>query len=73
MKINPPTVAELIAKLQTMPQDLPVYLRSKYTGETDPFEDYPVNINGVSKMEGNETTTALFRPNQPNEWVAMLF
>jgi len=51
---KPPTVKEVIDRLLQLPQDAPVYLRSKYTGETEPFTDYPVNINGISDMESEE-------------------
>jgi hypothetical protein len=56
------TVAELIAKLETLSPNAPVYARSKYTGATDPFEDYPVSVNGVSKMEAHGA-----------DWVTILF
>ncbi len=51
---NPPTVKQLIAKLKEMPANAPVYLRSKYTGNTDFCTDYPVHLNGVSEMESTE-------------------
>ena len=51
MKKKIPTVAEFIEVLKKLPPDYPVYIRSKYTGESDPFTDYPLNINGVSEME----------------------
>ena len=58
------TVAEIITKLQTLPQNAPVYVRSKYTGNTDPFEDYPLSVNGISKMEDFDRVDA---------WVVFLF
>lgn len=58
---NPPTVKELIERLQTLPPDLKVYLRSKYTGSTIYSEDYPVNINGVCEMRpANEDKNVTF-------------
>lgn len=50
MKNKPPTVAEVIKKLQELPQNLPVYLRSKYTGDVRWCDDHPININGISEM-----------------------
>lgn len=50
-----PNVAQLIEILKKLPPNYPVYIRSKYSGETDPFLDYPLNINGISKMEKSES------------------
>jgi len=46
-----PTVAQVIIKLQTMPQELPCYFRPKYHGTVKGWEDVPVNLNGISDME----------------------
>lgn len=57
--ITPSTVKELIEKLQQLPQDLPVYVRPKYTGILSWCDDASVNVNGVSVMEtdsGNNVT-----------------
>lgn len=51
---KPSNVRDVIEKLQRMPPDLPVYTRSKYTGDTDYTKDYPVNINGISRMEAED-------------------
>jgi len=51
---KPPTVEELIAILHHLPKDLPIYIRSKYTGDTNYAEDYPMNPYGVSEMESDE-------------------
>lgn len=47
-----PTVAEIIKKLEKMPQNAPCFIRSKYTGATEPFESYPVNLHGISETHG---------------------
>lgn len=44
------TVRELIEKLRAMPQDMPVYVRPKYHGSLDWYEDAPVHVNGVAEM-----------------------
>jgi len=48
------TVAEVIEHLKTLPPDLPVYTRPKYTGEADWTHDYPISINGISEMDKGE-------------------
>jgi len=47
---RPTTVKQLIAKLKTMPQDLPVYVRPKYHGDLAWSDDAAVMLNGVSEM-----------------------
>ncbi len=47
---NTATVAELIEKLQTLPQDAPVIVRTKYTGND---EEYAVKTAGVAEMHPN--------------------
>lgn len=60
MKTN--TVAELIAKLQTMPQNLPVFVRPKYHGTMEWSDDVPVLVTGVAEMhpkDGPKNVTLL--------------
>lgn len=45
-----PTVAEVIAKLQKLPQDLPCYFRPKYHGDVSAFEEVTVNLHGIGPM-----------------------
>lgn len=48
------TVAEIIAKLQKMPQDAPVYLRAKYSGPIESYTDHPLkSAHGICLMEPN--------------------
>ena len=54
MKKSVPTVAEIIKKLQELPQELPCYLRSKYTGDVRWCDDHPVNLNGIGEMENTD-------------------
>lgn len=54
MKTKPATVAELIKRLSGLKQDLPVYIRSKYTGDVRWCDDHPLSINGVGEMEAND-------------------
>ena len=48
-KINT-TVADIIKVLQKMRQDVPVFVRPKYYGNVECWEDVPVNVNGISSM-----------------------
>lgn len=48
------TVGEFIAALQKLPPNLPMYVRSKYSGEVDWTLDYPINVKGLSEMEPGE-------------------
>jgi hypothetical protein len=48
--VRPATVAQLIAKLKTMQQDLPVYVRPKYKGFLAWCDDAAVILNGVNEM-----------------------
>lgn len=49
--MEPSTVKEIIEKLQQLPPDLPCYVRPKYYGNVEWWQDVPVNINGISQME----------------------
>ena len=51
---TPPTVAEVVAKLLELPQDLPMYARPKYCGRIEPYEDVPVHLNGIGEMHPAE-------------------
>ena len=58
--INPQiTVGQLIEKLSKFPKKSKVFIRSKYSGETDPFVDYQLRGGGVNLME-NKSVTFLF-------------
>ncbi len=48
------TVAEIIAALQTMPQDYPCYVRPKYHGTIEYTDDVAINTNGISRMEPDQ-------------------
>jgi hypothetical protein len=48
--MKPATVAEIIERLQNLPQDLPCYFRPKYFGDVDRTDVVPVNRNGISRM-----------------------
>lgn len=44
------TVGEFVAAMLKLPQDLPLYVRCKYTGETDWTQDCPIRVSGLSEM-----------------------
>jgi hypothetical protein len=44
------TVAEIITKLHSLPQDLPCYFRPKYHGDVSHFEEVPVDLCGITPM-----------------------
>lgn len=49
---NLATVQDLIDKLNSMPdKTLPVFLRSKYTGDVKWCDEHSIHLNGVSEME----------------------
>ena len=48
---DPPTVAEVIEKLQNMPQHLRCYFRPKYHGSMTHVDEIPIHYKGISKME----------------------
>ena len=50
MNKSVPTVADVIKKLQ----ELPCYLRSKYTGDVRWCDDHPINLNGIGEMENTD-------------------
>jgi hypothetical protein len=50
MKNRPATVRQLIKKLETMPQDFPVYVRPKYHGDLAWCASVSVKLYGVSEM-----------------------
>lgn len=47
---DPPTVAEVIEKLQEMPQHLRCYFRPKYHGAMDYVDEVPLHYLGISEM-----------------------
>lgn len=50
--MKPATVAEIIEVLKLLPQDLPCYFRPKYFGDCKYTDMIPINLNGISIMEG---------------------
>ena len=48
---DPPTVAEVIEKLQDMPQDLRCYFRPKYHGKMEHVDEIPLHYLGICEME----------------------
>lgn len=48
---DPPTVAEVIEKLQKMPPDLRCYFRPKYHGAMNYTDEIPLHFNGICEME----------------------
>lgn len=46
-----PTVSEVIAELQKLPQDAKCYVRTKYHGNSNWAEDIPLNHAGINEME----------------------
>jgi hypothetical protein len=49
------TVSELIDRLNKIEnKDLQIYLRSKYSGNTNYWEEYEINPNGIGEMENKE-------------------
>lgn len=53
-KSTPSTVGEWISALRKLNPDLPLYVRCKYTGETDYTQDCPIFTKGLSEMESGE-------------------
>ena len=49
--MEPPTVKEIIEALQNLPPDYPVFLRAKYSGPIESYDDIPFHLNGISVME----------------------
>jgi hypothetical protein len=48
-------VSELIDRLNKIEnKDLPIYLRSKYSGDTNYWQEYEINPNGIGEMENKE-------------------
>ena len=48
-------IQELIDRLNKIEnKDLPIYLRSKYQGDTKYWQEYEINPNGISEMENKE-------------------
>jgi hypothetical protein len=46
-----PTVQQLIDVLNKLPnKDLPVFFRSKYTGNVNWCDEHPVHLNGIGEM-----------------------
>lgn len=45
------TVGEWIAALAKLDPSLPLYVRSKYTGDVSWTQDHPVRVRGLSPME----------------------
>ena len=50
LKHDGATVAEIITKLQSLPQDLPCYFRPKYYGDVSAFEEVATNLHGIGPM-----------------------
>ena len=48
---DPPTVAEVIERLQEMPQHLRCYFRPKYHGAMDYVDEIPLHYLGICEME----------------------
>jgi len=48
---DPPTVAEVIARLQEMPQHLRCYFRPKYHGAMDYVDEIPLHLLGICETE----------------------
>ena len=48
-----PTVAEVIAELNRMPQNAKCYVRTKYHGDSNWAEDIPINHRGIGEMHPN--------------------
>lgn len=48
---DPPTVSEVIEKLQEMPQHLRCYFRPKYHGAMDYVDEIPLHYHGICEME----------------------
>ena len=44
------TVGELIEKLKEYSVNLPVYVRTKYSGTVKWTDDIPVKVNGIGEM-----------------------
>ena len=57
---KPATVKEIIERLQQLPQDLPCYIRPKYYGRVEKYEDVPIHLNGISEMEANKNSGKCF-------------
>ena len=56
------TVREVIAALQKLPQDYPVFVRPKYHGDLAWSDDAPVRVAGISEMEPDQVSY----PGMPN-------
>lgn len=54
MNNNPSTVQEWINALKKLPPNLPLYVRSKYTGDVLWTDDHPINVRGLSEMEASK-------------------
>ena len=50
---DPPTVAEVIERLQEMPQHLRCYFRPKYHGSLDFTDEIPLHYYGICEQEKN--------------------
>ena len=48
--MNPITVGELIEKLKEYDENLPIYVRPKYSGDIRYTDDIPVKLNGIGEM-----------------------
>jgi hypothetical protein len=54
MKNKVSTVKELIAVLEKLPnKNLPVYFRSKYTGNVLWCDEHPIHLPGIGEMVDN--------------------
>ncbi len=48
---DPPTVAEVIERLQQMPQELRCFFRPKYHGNMSFTDEIPLHYHGICLME----------------------
>ena len=62
------TVAEVIAALSELPQDLPCFFRPKYSGPVEYTQNVGIMAHNISEMHPNKN----LYPNEPEKYVCFL-